>query len=306
VAVAGGEHRAILTGQRDLADAGEHRLQILDDGLRIVAYVDGEAVGNTDIGEGVPTGGNGVGILCSDGGESRIRRFEAHPVHVRLPASLDMGGPWVRKGTEIVAADDFGGARADLDGRRTPTGGLEWKRTIGQGAIEITGEGYARVKTPCPGRTAYCVDWPREDFVDVEVTLVPPGRAAGERQRTTAGFILYQDPDNFMTLNAYRADSYGGGSMSTFFKFNGFEDIYDAIWSNVFDRIFYGKRARLRVCCDGEQYAVFINDEAVLYRKFRDVYPGVDRLSIRKVGILANWEFGTDTGTVFERCTMRY
>jgi hypothetical protein len=56
----------------------------------------------------------------------------------------------------------------------------------------------------------------------------------------------------------------------------------------------------LRLCCDGDQYIVCINDETVLYRAFRDVYPDLGRLEIRKVGIIANWEFGTDTGSRFE------
>jgi hypothetical protein len=62
---------------------------------------------------------------------------------------------------------------------------------------------------------------------------------------------------------------------------------------------------RLRLCCDGEQYVVFINDETVLYRAFRDVYPDVARLKICKVGIIANWEFGTDTGSTFAQFNLR-
>ena len=108
-----------------------------------------------------------------------------------------------------------------------------------------------------------------------------------------------------MTLNVYRSDYYPGGSVSTFFKFGGFEDVYDAIWSNVAGRVNYGKPLRLRLCCDGHRYLVFINDEAVLYRAFRDVYPDVDRLLIRKVGLVANWEFGNDTGSKFEQFKLR-
>jgi hypothetical protein len=139
----------------------------------------------------------------------------------------------------------------------------------------------------------------------MEVTITPPGSRRGEKERTTAGFILYQDPSNYVTLNAYRSDYYPAGSVSTFFKFGGFEDVYDAVWSNVANRINYGKPLRLRLCCDGDQYMVFINDETVLYRAFRDVYPDLARLEIRKVGIIANWEFGTDTGSRFEDFRVR-
>ena len=50
---------------------------------------------------------------------------------------------------------------------------------------------------------------------------------------------------------------------------------------------------------------MFLNDETVLYRAFRDVYPDFKRLVIRKVGLVANWEFGTDTGSKFEQFRMR-
>jgi hypothetical protein len=35
------------------------------------------------------------------------------------------------------------------------------------------------------------------------------------------------------------------------------------------------------------------------------VYPDFVRLQIRKVGIIANWEFGTDTGSKFEQFRLR-
>jgi hypothetical protein len=109
-----------------------------------------------------------------------------------------------------------------------------------------------------------------------------------------------------VTLNVWRTDYYGGSSISTFFKFADFEDIYDAIWTNVGNRVYYGKPSRLRLCCDGEQYLVFVDDEPVLYRAFRDVYADVERLRIRKVGLLANWEFGNDTGSRFEQFRARF
>jgi hypothetical protein len=143
------------------------------------------------------------------------------------------------------------------------------------------------------------------DFADLEVTITPPGTERGQNQRSIAGFILYQDPDNYVTLNVWRADYYGGASISTFFKVDGFEDLYDAIWTNVGDRVYYGRPSRLRMSCDGEQYLVFVNDEPVLYRAFRDVYASFGRLEIRKVGLIANWEFGKDTGSKFEQFRSR-
>ena len=297
-----------VMASRALAGSGslEHRLQVLDDGNRLMAYVDGEPLLDAWLVDSRLQEATKTGIIIEDpkDGAGAIGSFEAHPRQIRIPDVLDMGRPWLRKGTRVVVADDFTGEPADLDGRITPVGDKCWSRVIGQGHIEIAGDGLARVRTPCPGRTAYCVDWNHADFVDLEVTITPSGNKSGKNQ-TTAGFILYQDSGNYVTLNAYRADYYPGGSVSTFFKFNGFEDIYDAVWVNVGDRIAYGRPSRLRLCCDGTQYIVFVNDEAVLYRAFSDVYPDVKPLRIRKVGIIANWEFGTDTGSTFKQCKMR-
>ena len=55
----------------------------------------------------------------------------------------------------------------------------------------------------------------------------------------------------------------------------------------------------LRVIFDGMNYTAFINDEPVLYRCLRDIYPRCRPLAINRIGIVANWEWGDDTGTVF-------
>jgi hypothetical protein len=286
--------------------AQEHRLQVLDDGHHLMAYLDGEPVLDAWLTDAWLREATKAGVVVHGGA---IHSFEAHPRRVGLPEAFDMGKPWLRKGSRVVAADDFSGERGDLDGRKMPVGGAAWRRMIGDGIIEVTGGGFARVRgtssEPCPGRTAYCVDWPHPEFVDLEATITPPGRGPGQRDMTTAGFILYRDPRNYVTLNAYRADTYAGGSVSTFFKLDGFEDIYDAVWSNVGGRVTYGKPLRMRLCCDGERYLVFVDEEPVLYRAFRDVYPDVGRLQIRQVGIVANWEFGTDTGSTFEQLRLR-
>ena len=180
---------------------------------------------------------------------------------------------------------------------------------MGEGRIELNGMGTARVRAsrdaPCPGRTAYCIDWPHADFADVEVTITPAGSRAGNKEHTSSGLILYQDAHNFVIVNAWRSDSYPGGSVSTFFKFGGFEDIYDAIWTNVADRVRYGHAVRLRLCSDAERYIAFLDDEPVLYRAYRDVYLELPLFHIRKVGIIANWEFGNDTGSSFEHFLAR-
>jgi hypothetical protein len=289
-----------------------HRIQVLDDGRHMMAYIDGEPLVAGYVKDARLQDATGVGILLDDtaSGMGSLSSFEAHQRSIELPKSLTMESPWFRKGTRLVVADDFEGQPEDLEGRATPLGGRRWSRAMGTGVIETTGSGSARIKgtvqVPCPGRTAYCIDWEHPDFADLEVIITPPGTQRGEKERSMAGFILFQDMENYVTLNVWRTDYYGGSSISTFFKFADFEDIYDAIWTNVGNRVYYGKPSRLRLCCDGEQYLVFVDDEPVLYRAFRDVYADVERLRIRKVGLLANWEFGNDTGSRFEQFRARF
>jgi hypothetical protein len=163
----------------------------------------------------------------------------------------------------------------------------------------------ATVKQPNPGRTAYTIDWDYPEFADLEVNITPAGTAKGQREHGLCGFIFWQDDDNYVTVNIWRADTYGGASISCFFHLDGFEDLYDAIWSNVGDRVYYGVPLNLRMSFDGMNYMIFLNEEPVLYRALTDVYPDRQRLSINRVGLLANWEWGNDTGSVFRNFTGR-
>jgi hypothetical protein len=43
----------------------------------------------------------------------------------------------------------------------------------------------------------------------------------------------------------------------------------------------------------------------VIYRAFDDVYPGVPPLRLNRIGIVANWEWGLDTGSRFLSFTAR-
>jgi hypothetical protein len=47
-------------------------------------------------------------------------------------------------------------------------------------------------------------------------------------------------------------------------------------------------------------YLAFINNEPVIYRALTDVYPKAASLSINRVGIAVNWEWGNDTGSIFQ------
>lgn len=310
IAVENGKREIVMSRECTLQDGATVRVQVRDEGARLMAFVDGEPVQDVWVANALHSNATGVGLLFDASVQlpERVKKFEAHPRAVQLPEVFDMGVPWKRTGSQVVLEENFEGPAGHLDGRKT-SNGQTWRRILGEGFIDVTGDRAAKVRasleSPSPGRTAYCIDWANPDFVDIEATITPPAKGPKEKHRTTAGFILYQDDNNYLTLNAYRFDYYPSGSVSTFFKFGGFEDVYDAIWSNVAYRIDFGQPMRLRLCTDGERYIVMINEEVVLYRAFRDVYPDVKRLRIKKVGLLSNWEFGTDTGSRFERLILR-
>jgi hypothetical protein len=279
-------------------------LQILDNGTKFGLYLQGQLLFDTWFCDSRLQNAAGVGFLSdSDALDVHIARFEAHPRQIQLPNDLDLGAPWFRKGKEVVLAEEFKGSARDLSGKTTNVGRKVWKRQIGTGVIELTGDNSARIKAtrqnPSPGRSAYTVDWDYPEFADLEVTITPPGTGRGQKEHGLSGFIIWQDEDNYITLNIWVSDFYRGASISTFFHLDGFEDLYDAIWSNVGSRVYWGLPCRLRVVFDGLKYIAFVNDEPVLYRALTDVYSDCKRMQIKRVGLIANWEWGRDTGSVF-------
>ena len=59
----------------------------------------------------------------------------------------------------------------------------------------------------------------------------------------------------------------------------------------------WGRRSTLRVASDGDHVAVRLDGQPVLYRRVRDLYPWASPLSISRVGLAVNREWGDDTGT---------
>lgn len=282
----------------------EYSLQVLDDGETMSFYVNGKLLFDTWVRDLRLHDGTGVGI-CAIAGSSELtaHSFEAHARTIELPTALRMGQPWTRTGDRIMIIDDFDGPAGDLAGRVTPVGTKMWSRDIGEGIFEITGSAAAKIRgsvqSPNPGRTTYAVAWDFPDFADLEVEITPPGHGRGQKEHGLCGFVFWQDADNYVTINIWVADSYGGASISCFFHLDGFEDLYDAIWSNVGKRIYWGVPLELRMAFDGMRYTVYINGEPVLFRSLTDVYSDCTRLEINRVGLLANWEWGNDTGSTF-------
>lgn len=117
--------------------------------------------------------------------------------------------------------------------------------------------------------------------------------------------IFWQDDEHYVIVNNWLNDSYGGASVSCFSCVGGFEDLYDAVWTNVGDRVRWGVPHRFRVVFDGVHLLMLVDDEPVLYRALTDIYPEAARLRIGRVGLVANWEWGNDTGSRFRRFAAR-
>jgi hypothetical protein len=251
---------------------------------------------------------SGVGIQAAPHSSTRVRRFEAHARSIPIPPALDLGAPWADEGVVAEIDERFDGPAGPLDGAMTPSGGRRWERSVGSGSIHLTGRSSARVdadpERPNPGRTVYTVPWDDPTFIDVTVDMVPPGTGRHQGHEFRGGLVLWQDPDNYVVLNLFLDNVYDGSSISTFYHLAGHEDMYDAVWSLV-GPVRWGVPCSLRVVSDGSQFLAYLDGEPVLYRALSDVYSWTGRLAIARVGLIANEEWGDDTGTVFRSLVAR-
>jgi len=301
-------HTVAIDDSARLLPGHTHAVQVLDDGRVLRCSLDGRLLFGGGVVDTYLAAETGVGLCAAGAADLTCRDFEAHPRQVRLPLDFQQV-PWLKVGKRIGVADDFDGPASDLAGRVPRMGDVPWQRSLGTGVFALDGAGRVNVRAtpekPNPGRTLYTVAWKHPDFVDMQVTIHPPGDARGQGQRGRAGLVLWQDAGHYLVLNTWLDDGFAGASISTFFNLTGFEDLYDAIWSNVGGRVTWGRPYTLRLVSDGWRYLVFLDGEPVLYRALRDVYPRVDRLRINRVGLAANWEWGDDTGSSFEQFIAR-
>ncbi|MBD3244265.1 MAG: hypothetical protein GF331_26975 [Chitinivibrionales bacterium] len=246
-----------------------------------------------------------VVTLEAPSAQTRLRSFEAHPETVDLREwGVRMPPLRYRLGDRAVAADRFVAAsKAPLCGRRCSSGAATWERLQGAGRIRCLPAGGAQVVAsvahPNPGPTFVAIPWHEPQFADVAVTITPPGTGRGRGERGRGGLVLWQDRRSYITVSMWNNDSYEGASVALFTCLDGFEDIYDAVWTMVGDRITWGKPFRLRVSFDGLLVAVLLDGKEVLYRRLTDIYPDAAPIGINRVGLAVNWEWGNDTGTLF-------
>jgi len=305
----GGVWKTVAEGMPGAPESRAVSVQIVDHGTEFTISVDGVMAFGKRFVDSRLNEGTGVGLVAAGGG-AVVRDFEAHPREVAIPKVFDMGSPWNGDGKTIRAADDFSGPQAEMSGRRTPVGGKLWQRDLGKGTFEIVGNGSGRVVAdigvPSPGRTIYTFDWDEPGFADIDLEMTPPGTHRGETHRGRSGVVFWQDRLNYFMINLWLHDNLETASISTFFCLDGFDDLYDAIWTCTGpDRTTWGVPFRLRSIFDGNRFLIRIDGEPVVYRTLTDVYPRRKPMKINRVGLLANWEWGTDTGTVFRDMVVR-
>ena len=299
-----GEWSSIATEERfGLQCGASNMVQILDEGHSFSLYLDGRLLCDRWFTDTRLQDASQLG-LCLSNSSTAFSQLEAHPRNIPIPSELKLGTPWQPSGTDILVSDNFAGPVQDLSEHRAEDG-TQWQRSIGLGQMKLTGEGSLKVNAslaqPNPGRLAYTVAWSNPLFADVSVDISPPGTARHQGEKGRGGLIFWQDPDNYITVSQWLDDSYGGASISSFYHIDGFEEIYDAVWTNVGGRVHWGRQMNYRIAFDGLNFITYIDGEPVLYRSLTDVYPRLSRLSIQRVGLVANWEWGDDTGSVFSR-----
>lgn len=299
------------TGEHSLTVKTEHSLQIIDGFGQIGCYLDGELLFEVPFDDIDFADGTGVGFLFNGPAQSsKVRNFEAHPREVELPIRMSSPSFKRREGEQILLADKFLGDVAELGGRKPDVGESHWERTLGRGHFVLTGGEGLRVTgtshKPHPNRTLYTLRWSHDRFCDLEVSVIPPGCGSGEEQRTRAGIVFWQDPRNYLTISPWQNDSYPGSSISVFPKRHGFEELYDAVWTNVGDAISWARPFNLRCQFDGDEFLILLNGEPIMERALSDLYPTDPPLSIKRVGLATNWEWGNDTGSVYRNFIARY
>lgn len=277
---------------------GRTRMQLLfEERSRVYLALDGVTVFGEPPAE-IGRLGSSVDIRVRIGEGSAVRDVEL------LPEAFDPGTeaapmPAPAADRNTVWTEDFA-AIADGDLGDAP----DWERTFGEGTMRVAGDDLvvvADVDSPNPGRTFYTrAVPPAPEPLRVELDLTPPGDGPGAGHLGRGGIVLWGDADNHVVLNIWLDETFPGTSMSSFYRLDGHEDMYEAVWTNCGRRMTWGVPFTMGVDFDGQVLSVDIDHEVVLVRALRDVRSDFTRpLVVERVGPVVNWEWGDDTGTTF-------
>ncbi|MGE3077145.1 MAG: hypothetical protein AB7N24_20645 [Dehalococcoidia bacterium] len=286
----------------DRHDESKFDAQVLDDGLRMRVLVNGR----DEFGEVTSTEGcteAGLALALSGAGIS-MHDLEVQPRAIRLPEEALICAPTIPIAPKLRIVDAFAGTPGPLDGRRCENAAAgAWERTHGHGAFVVERGLGARVDASpahaISDRTSYTLPWPYGGAATLEILVAPPGGRRGLGANGRAGVVFWQDEDNYFIVSTWLDDGYDGASISAFFRIGGTEEIYNAVWSNVGDRVDWARDYRLRVAFDGDRFVASVDGEPVLVRALSDVKSIWPKLQINRVGMTANWEWGLDAGSVF-------
>ena len=294
----------VASGPTHLGAGAERSLQVVDDGRRFGVHLDGQLLFDGWFDDERGADQLGVGVVLGEAVGVTARAFRALPREVPVPPELDLQAAWCRRGAREVLVDDVHRSprRAERPVVSAPWGRAAWNAPVTGAARVVAG-----LDRPNPGRTLYTVAWSEPGFADLEVEVTSPGTGRGGGHNGRGGLVLFQDPDNYVIVNVWLDDApdHDGTAISMFFRTGGYERLYDSPWTNVDRRVTWGRPATLRIASDGAQVMTWVDGEPVLVRRLRDLYPGVPPLDINRVGLVANWEWGDDTGTCFRRFVAR-
>ncbi|MPY95480.1 MAG: hypothetical protein GEV08_21210 [Acidimicrobiia bacterium] len=285
-----------------LGSAASWSLQVVDDGEQFGVHLDGDLLFGRWFDDDRFAHQTFAGFVTGPAGPSTVHDFEALPRAVPLP-DLALSPPWCERGTDPVVDERFAGPAGELS--------EPWERSVGHGRVMLDGDDAARVVAdadhPNPGRTAYTLPWEDPSFADIEVTMTPPGAGRGDGHAGRGGLVFFEDPDTYLIVNVWLDDApiHDGSSVSLFFRTGAHERLYDAVWTNVGRRVTWGKAVTLRLVFDGLNILVWLDGVPVLSRRTQDIYPAAPSVTIKRVGLVANWEWGDDTGTTFHSFVAR-
>ncbi|AWR87255.1 hypothetical protein [Meiothermus taiwanensis] len=265
-----------------------HWVQVLDDGQALNITLDGSPLFSEK-----PLHEPRLGQETGVGLKGQAADLEVHPREINLPPALELGHPWQVKGQQTVFVPHLNQAAENLL--------LTWEPTMGPGAL-MPAEGGLTIEAAGLERTVYTIPWEQANFADLECEILPPEKNGKRQAQSRAGVCFWQDAQHHLVVALSLDES--EHAVVAMLRLAGYEDPYSKVWTHVPDKLYFGVPVRLRAVCDGGQFQVYLDDEPVLYRALRDIYPGADRLEIRRVG-LALSGYGRDTGSIFRAWVAR-